>query len=262
MGFDGAVASSGHKVLISTPGCLVGEYKAGKLDLALAYPTPDAMGDHLSASSMSRTFVMVVFRWEDLKTPADHILDLSPEGVGNCVSSVLSVLYGKQFNCHGETEGRGFYRVPDLTTYGKPCRRGLPFNSSDERTSFPVELSLGMAAAVEPWLFPAVEDEPARQIQTACSFYARALRNAEEDPEVAYLHLITAGEVLAGMDEYETEDLLDKKARCDLAAIRNMVGKECASEASPQTDEACVVLLRRLRRTPVAARSAAVKPRL
>ena len=34
------------------------------------------------------------------------------------------------------------------------------------------------------------------------------------------------------------------------------------SEASPQTDEACVVLLRRLRRTPVAARSAAVKPRL
>jgi len=46
------------------------------------------------------------------------------------------------------------------------------------------------------------------QILTAASgFYARALRAAEDDPETAFLHLITCGEILSEFFRYEEDKL-------------------------------------------------------
>ena len=104
---------------------------------------------------------------------------------------MLSALYGKRFDCHGLIEGAGIFYVPDLATYSRASGPGLPFNSHAARTSFPVKLALSEAKSVENWLFPSLDDARTRQIQTACEFYSRALQNAEQDAEVAYLHLIT-----------------------------------------------------------------------
>ncbi|QKV57486.1 MAG: hypothetical protein HT580_09795 [Dechloromonas sp.] len=50
-------------------------------------------------------------------------------------------------------------------------------------------------------------------LQTAGRFYLRALQNFEERPDVAYLNLITAGEVLSNYFNYDKDELLDEQAK-------------------------------------------------
>ena len=226
---EAGLASRGYKLLISTTSRLVGEYPGGKVNLSLAFPDRNSVGLRVSESPMSRSAVMVLFEWELIKTPEREFPDLSAEAVGHCVCGVLSALYGKRFDCHGPIEGAGIFYVPDLTTYSQASRPGQPFNSHTARTSFPVKLELSEAESVEKWLFPSLDDAHTRQIQTACEFYSRALQNAEQDVEVAYLHLITAGEVLAELDEFSREQRLSQDALDDLAAIRENLGEACAN---------------------------------
>ena len=229
---EAGLASRGYKLLISTTSRLVGEYRGGKVNLSLAFPDRNSVGLRVSESPMSRSAVMVLFEWELTKTPEREFPDLSAEAVGHCVCGVLSALYGKRFDCHGPIEGAGIFYVPDLTTYSQASRPGQPFNSHAARTSFPVKLELSEAKSVEKWLFPSLNDARTRQIQTACEFYSRALQNAEQDAEVAYLHLITGGEVLAGLDEFSPEELLSQDALDDLAAIRKKLGEPCANRVA------------------------------
>ena len=220
-----SLASRDYKVLISTTSRLVGEYRGGKVGLAPAFPGLDSVDLQREQGPTSRSGVMVLFAWELLKTPEEQLLDLSAEQVGQCVCDVLSVLYGKRFDSHGAVEASGIFQVADLTSYSRPSRSRLPFNSHSVRASFPVPLELGKVASVEKWLVPAVGDDRTRRIQTACGFYTRALRNAEDDAEVAYLHLITAGEVLASLDGHGREELLDESARGDFEQARECLGE-------------------------------------
>ena len=89
-------------------------------------------------------------------------------------------------------------------------------------------LDLAQAARVEKWFAPSVDDVSTQRVQTACAFYTRALRNAEQDSEVAYLHLITAGEVLAGLDDHGSEELLDNATLKDIAKVRQHLGEKMA----------------------------------
>ena len=223
-----SLASRDYKVLISTTSGLVGAYRGGKVSLAAACPDANSVDVQREQGPTSRSGAMVLFAWELLKTPEDQWLDLSAEHVGQCVCDVLSVLYGKRFDNHGVVEGSGIFQVADLTSYSRPSRPRLAFNSHSVRASFPVPLELGEVGRVEKWIFPAVGDERARRIQTACGFYARALRNAEDDAEVAYLHLITAGEVLASLEDHSREELLDESARRDLEHARECLGEAYA----------------------------------
>jgi hypothetical protein len=45
------------------------------------------------------------------------------------------------------------------------------------------------------------------------------LRSCETDPEVAYLHLITAGEILGNYSERNLDDLLDEQMKGTLQAV-------------------------------------------
>ena len=182
----------------------------------------------LSETPMSRSAVMVLFEMENLETRRRIIPLDSEERVGQCLGDVLSVLYGKRFDSHGLAEGGGVFWVPDLSLYSGASHPGLPFNSHRARTTWPVALDLRQAARVEEWLTPTIDDPETRRIQTACGFYARALRNAEKDPEVAYLHLITAGEVLASLDEHGPEVLLDEATLKDIEKVRECLGDSMA----------------------------------
>ena len=228
MTVDDKVGGDAYRVMVSTTSRLVGEYRGGDVRLALAFPDSDSMNLRLSETPMSRSAVMVLFEMEDPKTPRRSLPLDSAERVGQRVCDVLSVLYGKRFDCHGLIEGAGIFWVPDLSLYSSASHPGLPFNSHRARTTWPVTLNLGQAARVEEWLVPSIDDTETRRIQTACGFYARALRNAERDSEVAYLHLITAGEVLAGLNEYGPEELLDDATLRDVGRVREHLGDAMA----------------------------------
>ncbi len=149
--------------------------------------------------------------------------------LAQCACNVLSVLFGKRFDCHGDVESYGRFLVPDLEAYSRPCLPDLPFNSHRPRTSFPIKLELGAAACVEKWLVPRIDDAVVRRVQTACGFYARALRAAEQDAEAAYLHLVIAGEVIAGLDQHLAKERCNQNGARDSVDVEAKGGEGCAN---------------------------------
>ncbi len=224
----------GEKALISTTSRLVGDYQGKTVSLALAFPQSDSIRERWSESPMSRSGVVVAY---DAK-PFDEtepVYSTVAYDLAQCVCSVISVLYGKRFDYHGDIEFYGRFRVPDLEAYWKPCLSDLPFNSHCPRTNFPIKLELGAAAIVEKWLVPQIDDAVVRRVQTACGFYARALRTAEQDAEAAYLYLVIAGEVIASLDQHLAKEKFDENATRDSADVETKAGQDCTNRLATRT---------------------------
>jgi hypothetical protein len=95
----------------------------------------------------------------------------------------------------------------------------LPQNSHAPRRDINVPLNLVEISRIEPLLRPGQDERFLTFLQTAGRFYLQALQNFEERPDVAYLNLITAGEVLSNYYSYDKDDLLDEDARGILRRI-------------------------------------------
>ena len=130
------------------------------------------------------------------------------------------MLFGKRFDCHGPVEGSGLYQIPNFNAYSTICDPRLPFNSHQPRACFQVPLEMGRFAAIDRILIDATIDHKVRtRLTTACSFYMQALQDVEHNAEVAYLHLITAGEILSSCFPYSKEETLDEDTLNDLLVI-------------------------------------------
>jgi len=134
----------------------------------------------------------------------------------------LSVLFGKKFDNHGLIEENGYYHVPDLTQFRHLCDPCLPFNSHSPRIDFTVPLNLVEISRIERlFLDNNIDQKFNKTFQAASKFYLKSLQNAENDPEIAYLHLITAGEILSNYYKYEKKELLDKQTKGELLQTEN-----------------------------------------
>ena len=211
-----------HTAIISTTSRLVGEYEAP--DLLIMHASPDFRNASGLARTVegasSRNAFMCVFQ-----TP----LDETPVGMphpdysylAENLTHLLSVLFGKRFDNQGLIQTQGSFRLPDLSQYAQFARSSFPHNSHNPRVDFQIPLNLEQVARLEPLLKAGSADHPpARLFQTAAKFYCLALRSFESDSEIAYLHLITALEILAGGDERSNHEFLDEDTKGHLATIR------------------------------------------
>ena len=139
--------------------------------------------------------------------------------VGDACCRHLSVLYGKRFDNHGSIEGAGVFHLPTFNQFGLMSLPSLPQNSHEPRADFPVPLDLGEARRLLPLWFGQGQPPLLLKFNAACKFYLRALQVAERDPEVAYLHLISSGEILADSVERPKDVLLDDEIKGVLARI-------------------------------------------
>lgn len=223
-----------QKVLISTTSRINGEFSSEKILIAQAWQhySQSAGMFREKESPVSRNAFIVAFRTEQTdKKPGLVIPDYSP--IGEIVCSFLSVLYGKRFDNHGLTEGSGFYNTPDLSIYNSICNHRLPFNSHEKRKCFGTPLNLTHFSILEKiFTDTTLDKEFISKLKTACKFYLQALQNAEQEPEIAYLHLIMAGEILSGHFHYKNEEVIDKQMLDNLKAIRNELnnGEKVASQ--------------------------------
>jgi hypothetical protein len=222
-----------HTAIISTTSRLVGEYEA--LDLLIMHASPDfrnASGlARIMEGASSRNAFMCVFRTPPDTTPVGtpHP-DYSP--LAENLTHLLSVLFGKRFDNHGLVQTGGSFRLPDLSQYTQFARPSFPHNSHNPRVDFQIPLNLEQVARLEPMLKAGSADCPlARLFQTAAKFYCLALRSFESDSEIAYLHLITALEILSSADERPNHEFLDEVTRGYLATIRQELecGKRIAN---------------------------------
>jgi hypothetical protein len=112
------------------------------------------------------------------------------------------------------------YGLPHFE-YSSFCNPRLPFNNHQPRTDLGIKLGLGEAARIEKLLENNIETKAAKFFRSAGKFYLQALQTFENNPETAYLNLITCGEILSNYYEYNKEDLLDEETINFLSVIES-----------------------------------------
>ena len=168
----------------------------------------------LAETHISRSSYVIAFETPPIEKRVGAILpDYSP--TGEILASYMSVLFGKRFDCHGLLEGSGFFQTPSVIPYSVPCDPKLPFNSHNKRRCFEVELNITQVSRIEGlFIGQCIQADDLSRLQASCTFYMQALQNAEYNTEVAYLHMITAGEVLSGCFRYsDTKGVKEKFVR-------------------------------------------------
>lgn len=211
-----------QKVLISTTSRLVGEYE--KNGVLLAHAWPNSFGQSASTRFLegpsSRSAYIFAFKIRIVKKKTSKLPKRSI--IEDSICAYLAVLFGKRFDNHGLVEDIGLFRIPDLSQFGYLCDPNLPQNSHKLRIDFPIPLNLIEISRIERLFFDNTLDlKFLRTFQGAAKFYLQALQNAEHDPEVAYLHLITAGEILSNFYQYDKDQLLDEQTKLILTKIQN-----------------------------------------
>ncbi len=207
-----------QKLLISSTAHFEGEFVAQNFSLDHAWPrlhSPRA-ARWLAPGPHARTALVAVMT--TLPSEEPEFIIPNYEHLGDLVCDLMSLLFGKRFDNHGPIEQSGFYGVPDLHAFETACDPALPQNAARPRVDFQIPLKLEEVGRLAPVLFSA-PTEATSAFRLACKFYRQALVAAEDDVEIAYLHLITAGEILSGLVDLEAETLVDAATRATLARI-------------------------------------------
>ena len=212
-----------HKILISTTSRMVGEFVSDDILISHAWQnfTNSSAAIRMEENPVSRSVFIIAFRTEPHRKEVGGVVpDYSP--VGEIVCSYLSVLFGKRFDYHGLVEGSGFFNTPNLSAYSSICDPRLPFNTHKQRSCFRIPLNISNFSPLSR-IFTSSDIDTSFQtkLNAACKFYMQALQTVEYEPEVAYLHLITSGEILAAFFKYEKEDILDQQILGALNTIEN-----------------------------------------
>lgn len=212
-----------NKALVSTTSSFVGEYEIDGLLVGHAWP---GLRDRAAAvrgydgPASRNAFVFAFETPQFAKTVGVVLPDYS--GIPELLCWYLSVLFGKRFDNHGLLETIGHFNLPNMEQFGVLCNHTLPHNSRASRVDYSIPLNLSEIARIEPLLSHQNHNEAFLRIfQTASKFYSQAIQSFERDPEVAYLHLVTAIEVLSSSqgstasDSYEptTAEYLERIER-------------------------------------------------
>ena len=223
-----------QKVLISTTSKLVGLYD--QKSLLITHAWPDFYSRHSFAraveSPISRSAYIFAFETDHIEKKEGE-LHPNYSVMGDLICSYLSIFYGKRFDNHGLVEGIGQFHIPNLAQFSAFCDPNLPQNSHSPRVDFNVHLNLVEFARIQPLLIDGGLDlKFIRTLQSAGKFYLKALQNAEDDPEIAYLHLVTAGEILANSMSIDKDLLLDERIKTVLKKIKDSMdeGNKIANE--------------------------------
>lgn len=138
----------------------------------------------------------------------------------------LSVLFGKRFDSHGllQQHGRGY--VPVVDGANEIYNKNLCFNSLNPRSNYGISLELSNFKKIQKVVFEQEESLKSAQetFLYAGRFYIQALRQVEGSPEIAFLSLITVGEILSSYFKYPIEDLIDENTTKLLRELREIEG--------------------------------------
>ncbi|MFM0002753.1 HEPN domain-containing protein [Paraburkholderia dipogonis] len=214
-----------QRALLSSTSYFTGEYEDEGILITHAFP---GMRDRHAMQKMmegplSRSAFIASF---DTSPPGRSLGVVLPDytWVGDTLAAFLSVLYGKRFDNHGMIEMLGRFALPDMSSLAGVNNSLLAHNSHEVRTNFPIKLELMQFRRIVSFFsLRHLNEKFSVSFEGACSFYARALRLCETDPEVAYLHLITAGEILSAYFERTPDELFDESTKQAMRTIEAIV---------------------------------------
>lgn len=134
------------------------------------------------------------------------------------INSWVSVIFGKAVTGHHFWQINNEVVSPITVPKGKIWNRELPFYSDNPRIEHPFSTDLASLNLLEDVVFNT--SPPAMQLHSAAEFYAIALRQWVDEPEHAYVNMVTAGECLSGLTHYDWGELADSNAQEVIAALQ------------------------------------------
>lgn len=209
------------KLLISTPSHFGGSFEN---DTFRVVTTNQNVGVKTARRDerIYRQYLEITVETPEYQYDTVVIPDYSQIGENFCIA--LSVLFGKVFESHGVLQQHGRAYLPDINSKKYLHNKNLTFNSSSPRVDFGVDLNLENIKYIQDVLYE--HDELTAGAQStfwyAGRFYIQSLRIVEENPELAFLSLITAGEILASYFKYSSDELLDSSSKELLESLKSM----------------------------------------
>ncbi len=149
--------------------------------------------------------------------------------VGERLTDLAAVWYGKQFNCHGLVAWGGIAELPDFRPMLLSGVAELDAYNPIPRPDLGIELNLEQLRQVLGLLYCRKLEAKVDAFWSAARFYASALRSYGTDAEIAYFHFVVALEIIASQIDVPRDDLYDEQTRQDLDDIGQHVSHEAAS---------------------------------
>lgn len=212
------------RCLLATPARIVGELEEADLLICHAWPelwAPNARGTAHLDGPTHRTFLIVSVEVEQQPDTVHPGQVENYHWLGDYFAVCLGVYFGKRFDHLGLIESQGFFCLPSLSAFRDLGMFALgPYNSKP-RVDLEIPLNLSNAAIISKLLHIKCGVQQTRTFFTAGSFYMRSLQMIEDHPELAYLDLISAGEVLSNYYEFTDERLFDAEMLKLLKDIRS-----------------------------------------
>ena len=223
-----------YKIALSSPAHFSGEMLTDSFWLTHAWPLHKSNTDILDPSSrFHRSFFVLTFRERELPEEAEK--KRQPpyyDFVGDYFCVVLSTYFGKRFDNLGFIQSNGIHCIPGIQP---PTLRKLPGAlpvTSKPRVDLGIKLELHQATPLVPILeavFLEINEKqpvsPKLELAfVAGRFYLQALQLFESDPELAFLALVNAGEVLVSGLKFAEEELYDAETRELLAEVKEKLG--------------------------------------
>ena len=201
-----------QKLLISSTSRFVGEYESESLFITHAWQHGMLNGSTgMSENPYCRNYYVAVFKTSPIEKKAGVVIP-DYAYVGELLCIYLSILFGKRFDNHGVMEGSGHFSLPNLGTNRPIALSRIGSNNHLPRKDLGIELNLDKVKLIEKILHTEeVAEDVKNIIISAGRFYLRSLRIFEEEPELAFLDLITCGEILSNYHQYSDEELFDEK---------------------------------------------------
>jgi hypothetical protein len=200
-----------YKIAFSSPAHFSGEMQTDSFCLTHAWPMHKNNMEIFDPSGrFHRSFFVLTFRERELSDEEEK--KRQPpwyDFVGDFFCVVLSAYFGKRFDNLGFVQSHGIHCVPDIQPPKvRKLVDALP-TSSKPRKDLGIKLELHEAKSLLPILDAVFleinENKPvAKELDLAFAagrFYLQALQLFESDTELAFLSLVSAGEVLvSGLD--------------------------------------------------------------
>jgi hypothetical protein len=221
-----------HKFIISSTSRFVGEYENKNLLITHAWPSTENIGQLYAGQTenpYSRNYFIIVYKSEPYeKAPGVAIPNY--DWLSEFICIYLGILFGKRFDNHGAVETNGFFFLANTNEVGTPIRfHDIGVNNHRPRCDLQFPLNLSEFKLLEPLISGKVDERVISIANAAGRFYLRSVRLFETDPEVAFLDLVTCGEILSNYYQYTDEELYDDGIRHILNTIEQNNGSEVAN---------------------------------
>jgi hypothetical protein len=211
------------RYLFSTPSRLEGEFSSEGITIGHSFPSlgsPVPLQFQLSESPYSRNHLMLT-----TSLVVEETKGTVPKYQPEMIIDLMSLWFGKQFDLHGWIEYWGVSFMPYGTALVPIRMHHLGAFNHKPRKDLMIELKLDLLQI--PFMLMQIEEADLKvgAFWKAASFYSRALRSYQNEPEVAFLHLISGLEIIASQMNFSEDQIYDQQLESDFKLIIDSIAE-------------------------------------